>query len=148
MVPIIFITVCMFLGTTVLWEGSSVVEVFNIVDSGYIVVILYLALIPGIFGILLVIYPMKWLPPMLIGCALLFEPIIATVLMVALQVEPTPDYFTWCGAAVALFGFFCITVGYDQSRPLSWVEESILSVKLHDNIIVRFKKEGRVQWMN
>ena len=60
----------------------------------------------GTSGVVMV---MKYLPTIVISVALLGEPIVATLLAMAMKIESTPSAMTWAGAVVVVLGVFLVS---------------------------------------
>jgi len=84
-----------------------------------IAILAWLTIITGLLGTTLVGVVMKWLPSLLISVVLLCEPVVATMLAVALRLEPVPDAWLFAGGGVLLVGVAIVTVSFARSKTVS-----------------------------
>lgn len=78
-------------------------------EPRYFWTVLYLALVPGLLGHTILNYLLTALPMLFISLALLFEPIIGSLMGWWVGVAAMPGWFTVAGAPVVLMGFFLVT---------------------------------------
>ena len=105
---------------SVVSEGTSITSAvaidwtFGWMDSAWILLVLYLAIGPGLLGHTGINASLKWLPPLVISVSVVLEPILGGILGWLIGVQEIPGVWTWLGGpfmiigtALAIYGTNC-----------------------------------------
>ena len=117
MTPVVTVSAISCLILSLLFEDVSIApfptshSVGGFLTGDYIVVCLGLGGIAGVFGHTLMNFLLKSMPPLVISSALLWEPVVGSLLGVAFGFQELPHLFTWIGAPVMLIGLFLVVYG-------------------------------------
>jgi len=98
-------------------EGTSlsglpaVSSVFGWHDIAWLPAIVYLALGPGLVGHTGINGVLRWFPPLVISVAVLFEPLIGSLIGWFLGTTEMPGLYTWIGGIFLILGVILVTIG-------------------------------------
>ena len=98
-------------------EGASIdstivdSSVFGWTDVSWILLVVYLALGPGLAGHTGINASLRWLPPLVISVCVVFEPLLGGLLGWVLGVQEVPGFWTWIGGPFMIAGMVLAIVG-------------------------------------
>jgi len=109
-------SILLSLSSVVIEDGSfgllpSETSVFGWSDLLWLPAIAYLAFVPGIIGHTGINGVLRWFPPIFISVAVLFEPILGSVIGWLLDTTGIPGVYTWIGGAFLIAGIILVTLG-------------------------------------
>eukprot|EP01117_Protostelium_nocturnum_P015150 TRINITY_DN5840_c0_g1_i3.p1 TRINITY_DN5840_c0_g1~~TRINITY_DN5840_c0_g1_i3.p1 ORF type:complete len:281 (+),score=60.27 TRINITY_DN5840_c0_g1_i3:903-1745(+) len=108
--PVTAICTILLMISTVLIEGTGVNRLFEWVGKEYILYILYLGFVPGLFGHTVINNVIKHLDPIIVSIFLLSEPVIGSFIGWIMGVSGIPGLWTWIGGTIVMTALFWIVV--------------------------------------
>jgi drug/metabolite transporter (DMT)-like permease len=115
--PVTFIAALLLGLSSILIEGNSlgglpaVSSLFGWSDVLWLPAIAYLAIGPGLIGHTGINGVLRWFTPLVISVAVLFEPLIGSLIGWYLGTTTVPGVYTWLGGIFLIFGVIMVTLG-------------------------------------
>ncbi len=115
--PVTVIASLLLVLSSILLEGTgfssehSHLEVFGWLKFSWLSAVIYLALVPGLVGHTGINGVLRYLDPLVISVAVLFEPLIGSVIGWALGTTTVPAVHTWVGGMFLIGGVILVTLG-------------------------------------
>jgi drug/metabolite transporter (DMT)-like permease len=106
-------------------EGTSlgglpaVSSLFGWSDILWLPAIAYLAIGPGLIGHTGINGVLRWFPPLVISVAVLFEPLIGSLIGWFLGTTNVPGVYTWLGGIFLILGVIMVTLGQTSVNELT-----------------------------
>ena len=103
--------------SSIVIEGTSlgglpaVSSLFGWSDILWLPAIAYLAIGPGLIGHTGINGVLRWFPPLVISVAVLFEPLIGSLIGWLLGTTDMPGIYTWLGGIFLILGVMMVTLG-------------------------------------
>ena len=113
--PVTVIGAIMLTLTSIGLEGASFsgvspdFMVFGWIDPIWLPAVLYLAIGPGLVGHTGINAVLRWISPVIISVSVMIEPILGTIIGMALGTATLPDEWTWLGGFLILLGIYAVT---------------------------------------
>jgi drug/metabolite transporter (DMT)-like permease len=108
--PVTLIAAVLLLITSMLVEQTSFSAVLSVnqalgwLNFAWLPMVLYLALGPGLVGHTGINHVLRWFTPLIISLSVLFEPIIGSLIGLALGTSEAPGFWTFFGGAMLIGG--------------------------------------------
>ncbi len=115
--PVTLVAALLLGMSSVVLEGASFTELpsktslLGWSDLVWLPAVAYLAIGPGLVGHTGINSVLKWLPPIVISVAVLFEPLIGSLLGWYLGTADVPGVYTWLGGPFLIAGVILVTLG-------------------------------------
>mmetsp|Transcript_8042 Transcript_8042/g.12122 ORF Transcript_8042/g.12122 Transcript_8042/m.12122 type:complete len:433 (+) Transcript_8042:122-1420(+) len=114
------------------WTGLSNASVFGFISKDYFLYVLYLGVGPGILGHTMLSTLLKYISPLIVSTAMLFEPVMGSGIGYVFGLQPMPGLLTWIGGVVLLCGLILVIVGEnEQHEDEAEEKESIASQEIN-----------------
>lgn len=116
--PVTLIAAVLLAISSILLEGTSIsnistsLELFGWLNSAWLPAVFYLAAVPGIVGHTGINGVLKYVNPLVISVAVLFEPLIGSLIGWSLGTAQIPGLFTWVGGFFLIGGVILVTLGH------------------------------------
>lgn len=110
-------------------EGTSlsglpaVSSLFGWSDVLWLPAIAYLAIGPGLVGHTGINGVLRWFPPLVISVAVLFEPLIGSLIGWFLGTTNVPGVYTWIGGIFLILGVIMVTIGQASIDELKYAAD-------------------------
>ncbi len=110
-------------------EGTSlsglpaVSSLFGWSDVLWLPAIAYLAFGPGLVGHTGINGVLRWFPPLVISVAVLFEPLIGSLIGWFLGTTNVPGVYTWIGGIFLILGVIMVTIGQASIDELTYAAD-------------------------
>ncbi|MCS5527223.1 MAG: DMT family transporter [Candidatus Poseidoniales archaeon] len=115
--PVTLIAALLLGLSSIVIEGTSlgglpaVSSLFGWSDILWLPAIAYLAIGPGLIGHTGINGVLRWFTPLVISVAVLFEPLIGSLIGWYLGTTTVPGVYTWLGGIFLIFGVIMVTLG-------------------------------------
>ena len=94
-------------------------------DIIWLPAIAYLAFFPGIVGHTGINGVLRWFPPIFISVAVLFEPLLGSVIGWMLGTASIPGVYTWVGGPFLIAGIILVTLGQKEEGVSSSISKEV-----------------------
>lgn len=117
--PVTLVASILLAISSIFLEGTSVIGSISVsstigwADLVWLPAIVYLAIFPGIVGHMGINGVLKYLNPLVISVAVLFEPLLGSVIGWFLGTSSIPGLFTWVGGIFLIGGVILVTLGQE-----------------------------------
>lgn len=110
-----------------IFEGEGELY-FSWTEPIYILPSLYLGLVPGVLGHLIINYLLSYISIILISVFVNLEPFIGGLIGWCFNLQATPSFVLWLGGSISIAGNMIVTVyGRDASEPSTHIEDTELT---------------------
>lgn len=127
--PVTFIASILLGLSSIAIEGTSlsglpaVSSLFGWHDVLWLPAIAYLAIGPGLVGHTGINGVLRWFPPLVISVAVLFEPLIGSLIGWFLGTTNVPGVYTWIGGIFLILGVIMVTIGQASIDELTYAAD-------------------------
>ena len=129
--PVTFLASILLSLTSLIIEGATLdllpsrLSVFGWYDIIWLPAIAYLAFFPGIVGHTGINGVLRWFPPIFISVAVLFEPLLGSVIGWMLGTASIPGVYTWVGGPFLIAGIILVTLGQKEEGVSSSISKEV-----------------------